>query len=171
MLVISPCLQPSRANIILAANEKQLKLDMISKNQKYKESFNDKLIQNIEAKTKILVTNPLFFHGMRMISMLKCYFQRVKQSQNLAALYNECDKLVQRKFMADQLNKQQQARFKELITRIQTSNQAKHHIKLADVEKLIRKSRLLYSNITQQLFIFGSQSNLNEEDELFESLP
>jgi hypothetical protein len=97
---------------------------------------------------KVLSANPLFFHGMRMITMLKCYFQRVKLSQHLAYIYKQCDELVSKRTIAIS-NVAQQEQFKKLFDKISAGVSIKDsHTILHEIENLIRKSRLLYTNIT-----------------------
>jgi hypothetical protein len=81
MFVISPSLQPSMANVITEERERIKLLSYMQQNmQKSKSSLFGAEDMNLALNNNVLFTNPLFFHGMRMIRMLKGFFIRVKYS-------------------------------------------------------------------------------------------
>lgn len=74
MYVISPSLQPSRANIILSEIDKYNQSEFFKPSANKKHLFVDHITSTSEHNNKFMVYNPIFFHGMRMIKMLKCYY-------------------------------------------------------------------------------------------------
>ncbi|CDW82921.1 UNKNOWN [Stylonychia lemnae] len=166
LYVISPSLSPSRMDKIICEKEKlSHKMRRKQNNNMSQKTSYDEKVCSIDVNDKILLSNPLFFHGTKIYRMMAGFFAKVQQSKRASIIYKQSDvnnatseKPQSKKFALFQ------TQFKDLIQLVVGNKVIQGNDIPINIKLLINQSKLLFSNTTMLFFdksIYSQKINLD----------